>query len=73
MIVTTIVPESSGRTPNLEFLKSGAHSVPVKNSQGLTDLKKSTLGSTSASTIPTVTTIETAAHANKIATMTFSR
>ena len=43
----------------------------MKNFQGLTDLKKSTLGSTNASTIPTVTTIETAAHENKIASTSF--
>ena len=73
MSVTTIVPESSGSTPNLAFLKSGAHSVPVKKSTGLTARKKSTLGTTSASTIPTVTTIENAAHANRLPTMIFSR
>jgi hypothetical protein len=57
----------------LEFLKSGAHSVPVKNSTGLTSRKKSMLGTTSANTIPRVTTIENAAHRNRPPTMTFSR
>ena len=36
MSVTTSVPATSGRTPNFGGLNSGAHSVPVKNSTGLT-------------------------------------
>ena len=73
MSVTTSVPPSSGRTPNFEFLKSGAHSVPVKNSTGLTSPKNSRLGISSASTMPTVRTIESAAHRNRLPTMIFSR
>ena len=53
------MPTTSGRTPKLGGLKSGAQSVPVKNSTDATSWKNSIVGSASATTIPIVVRTDT--------------
>jgi hypothetical protein len=57
------VPTTSGRTPKLDGLNSGDHSVPVKNSPTPMSWKNSIVGSASATTMPIVVSTDTPAHA----------
>lgn len=68
----TSVAATSGSTPNFLSAKSGVHSVPVKNSTGLTCWKKPTAGGISETTIPTVVATETSADASSRALTTAS-
>ena len=56
--VVVSVPVISGKTPKAGGSKSGAHLVVVKNSAGETSVKNSKLGTSKATTMPTVTRIE---------------
>jgi hypothetical protein len=70
--VMTIVPITSGSTPNCPSAKSGVHVVVKRNSVSGISAKNSSDGMRSESTIPKVVRIETAAAAKRMPRMTFS-
>src|SRR3712207_5948857 len=70
--VTRIVPVTRGNTPNSGLANSGAHDVPVRKSTRLTSPKNSIVGTSRASTMPTVVATDTSAASRSSARMTRS-
>ncbi len=72
MAETSVVPSSSGSTPNFWFEKSGVHSVPVRNSRIGTSRKNANVSTASTTMMPAVVPTETRAHRNRSSSMTRS-
>ncbi len=62
---TSIVPTTSGSTPNLRLANSGVHSVPVRNSSTGTSCRNSNVSNASTPMMPAVVSTESRAHRNK--------